>query len=394
MLSALRPQPDDPILSLMGAFQADPRPGKIDLGVGIYRDAQGQTPVMAAIKEAERQLWERQQTKAYTGLAGDPGFGEALSALVLGDALAPERLAHAAQPGGTGAVHQGLELARLANPAARAWVPLPSWPSHGSIIDHVGLERRGYRYFDEETRGVAFEAMLEDLSHARRGDVVVLHGCCHNPTGADLSMTQWQELAELLEKTGALPLIDLAYQGLGDGLEPDAQPTRLLARRLPEVLIAVSGSKNFGLYRERAGLLIALAEGKAQRDVVQGNLAHLNRLNFSFPPDHGARLITMVLSDEGLRANWQAELDAMRTRLVRLRSGLAAALQARAGSDRFGFIAGHRGMFSRLGATPEQLRALRDRHAVYAVGDSRINIAGLAESQTERLADALIDVGL
>jgi len=394
MLTNLKPQPADKILMLMQMFRDDPRSDKIDLGVGVYRNAEGVTPVMRAVKAAEKRLWETETTKTYTGLAGDPAFGEALSALILGDAVARDRIAFAAQPGGTGAVRQALELVRMAAPGATVWLSAPTWPNHNSIVRYLGLPTRDYRYFDEASRGVDFAGMMADLEQAAPGDVVLLHGCCHNPTGANPNPAQWAEIADLLVRRGATALVDLAYQGFGDGLEADAAPTRLLARRLPELLIAASCSKNFGIYRERTGLLMAVAPDAATRDLAQANLAFLNRQNFSFPPDHGARLVTMILTDPELRADWEAELEETRTSMLRLREQLAAELRKATGSDRFGFIAAHRGMFSRIGATPEQVERMRADHGIYMVGDSRINIAGLNAATVPVLARAIAEAGV
>ncbi|OIP87432.1 MAG: aromatic amino acid aminotransferase [Rhodobacterales bacterium CG2_30_65_12] len=394
MFEHLRELPADKIIALMAEFRADPREGKIDLGVGVYKDAAGRTPVMRAVKAAEKQLWERETTKTYTALAGDPAFGTSLSGLVLGNAVEADRLAFAAQPGGTGAIHQALELIKMATPEATVWLSAPTWPNHPSIIKHLGMKMTEYRYFDDEARAVDFSGMMEDLRGVRPGDVVLLHGACHNPTGANLTLPQWDEVATLLEEKGAVPLIDIAYQGFGDGLEEDAAGTRLIASRLPEALIAASCSKNFGLYRERTGLLIAVAPNAKSKALTQASLAHLNRQNFSFPPDHGARLVQMILDDPALRADWAAELEDVRKGMLTLRQKLANALRARTGSDRFGFIADHRGMFSRIGATPAQVAYMRDKHGIYMVGDSRMNIAGLNERTVEILADAIVDAGV
>ncbi|MBC7137330.1 MAG: aspartate/tyrosine/aromatic aminotransferase [Defluviimonas sp.] len=394
MLSSLKPQPADRILALMGEFGADDRAGKIDLGVGVYKDASGRTPVMRAVKAAEKLLWQAETTKSYVAPAGDPAFGAAMAGLILGPDHPGERLAAAATVGGTGAIRQALDLIRLANPGATIWLPEPTWPNHPSILSYLGMRQASYRYFDAGTRGVAFDAMLADLGRAAPGDVVLLHGCCHNPTGADLTLPEWAELAALLARTVAVPLIDLAYQGLGDGLEADAAGTRLIAEALPEALIAASCSKNFGIYRERAGVLLALAPGEGARDLAQGTLAFLNRQSCSFPPDHGARLVTMILGDPALRAEWEAELDAMRRAMLGLREALARELRERSGSDRFGFLAQHRGMFSRLGATPEQVARLRAEHAIYMLGDSRLNIAGLNAATVPVLAQAILDCGI
>jgi aromatic-amino-acid transaminase len=348
---------------------------------------------MRAVKTAEKQLWEAETTKTYTGLAGDPGFNAAMADLVLGATVDAGRISSVATPGGTGAVRQAFELARMAAPQGRVFVSDPTWPNHLSILKHLGMEAVPYRYFDADTRAVDFAGMIADLAAAKAGDIVLLHGCCHNPTGANLTLPEWEEVAGLLEKTGAVPMIDIAYQGFGDGLDADAAGVRLIANRLPEVLIAASCSKNFGIYRERTGALIALSD-PARQEVTQGTLAYLNRQNYSFPPDHGARLVTMILTDPALRAEWEAELEEVRLGMLKLREGLAAELQRLSGSDRFGFLAQHRGMFSRLGATPEQVERLKTEHGIYMVGDSRLNIAGLNATTVPILAKAVIDVGV
>jgi len=394
MFENLKAQPADKILALMQAFREDPRDDKIDLGVGVYKTALGVTPVMRAIKTAEHQLWEQQTTKAYVGLVGDPAFSDAMINLILSDAVPRETVGAAATPGGTGAVRQAFELIRMANPDARVFVSDPTWPNHISILNYLGMETVTYRYFDSETRGVDFNGMIEDLKGARAGDVVLLHGCCHNPTGANLNLVEWQAVIDLMNERGLIPMIDIAYQGFGDGLEADAAATRLVASSVPECLIAASCSKNFGVYRERTGLLMAVSQDASQRALNQGTLAFLNRQNFSFPPDHGARLVTMILNDDALRADWAAELEEVRLSMLGLRQSLADELQRLTGSDRFGFLAQHRGMFSRLGTTPEMVEKLRAEHGIYMVGDSRMNIAGLNAQTVPILAKAIVDAGI
>ncbi len=394
MLGNLKQQPEDKILALMQMYRDDPRDNKIDLGVGVYRDASGATPVMQAIKDAEQKLWQQETSKSYTALAGDAGFLDAMIGLVLGDAVPRAQVAAAASVGGTGALHQAFELIKMANPGATIWLSAPTWPNHPAIIRHVGLPMGEYRYFDEASRGVDFAGMMADLEKVAAGDVVVLHGCCHNPTGANLTAPEWAAVADLLERKGATPLIDIAYQGFGDGLDDDAAATRALAARLPETLIAASCSKNFGIYRERTGLVMAVSADPSSTGLTQVNLATLNRLNYSFPPDHGARLVTMVLTDPTLKAQWMAELETVRNGMLALRQQLADALRERSGSDRFGFLAQHRGMFSRLGATPEQVAELRETHGIYMIGDSRMNIAGLNAQTVPILADAIIAAGI
>ncbi len=394
MFETLKPQPADKILALVQKFKEDPRPQKIDLGVGVYKNAEGVTPVMRAVKAAEHQLWQDETTKSYVGLTGDPAFSDGMIQMVLGDAVPRGAVAAAATPGGTGAVRQAFELARLANPDVRVFVSNPTWPNHVSMLRYLGIEMVPYRYFDEATCGVDFEGMTADLAQAKAGDVVLLHGCCHNPTGANLNTAQWQSVVDLLAKSGATPMIDIAYQGFGDGLEEDAAATRLIAASLPETIIAASCSKNFGIYRERTGLLMAISQDVSKQLVTQGTLAYLNRQNFSFPPDHGARLVTIVLNDPALCADWKAELEQVRLGMLDLRQNLATELQSRAGSDRFSFLAQHRGMFSRLGTTPDMVERLRAEHAIYMVGDSRMNIAGLNATSVPILAQAIVDVGI
>ncbi|SFD89885.1 aromatic amino acid aminotransferase apoenzyme [Sulfitobacter brevis] len=394
MFETLKAQPADKILALMQLYRDDPRETKVDLGVGVYKDATGLTPVMRAVKAAEHKLWETQDSKVYTGLAGDPAFADAMFTMLLGDAVPRNTTAAAATPGGTGACRQAFEMIQMARPDARVFVSDPTWPNHLSILKYLNIEVVPYRYFDEETRGVDFDGMIADLKTAKKGDVVLLHGCCHNPTGANLNAAEWDAVIEVLLQTGATPMIDIAYQGFGDGLEADAAATRKVAAAVPECLIAASCSKNFGIYRERTGLLMVVAADTSALTLNQGTLAFLNRQNYSFPPDHGARLVTMILNDDALRADWMAELEEVRNTMLGLRTALASELQKLSGSDRFGFLAQHRGMFSRLGTTPDKVEALRDKHGIYMVGDSRMNIAGLNAESVPILARAIIDVGI
>ena len=394
MFETLKAQPADKILALMQMFKEDPRADKIDLGVGVYKDATGLTPVMHAIKDAEKLLWEQETTKTYVALAGDPAFSDAMINLVLSDAVSRSHVAAVATPGGTGAVRQAFELVKIANPDVRVFVSDPTWPNHLSILKHLDIPVVSYRYFDAETRGVDFDGMMTDLAGAKAGDVILLHGCCHNPTGANLNITQWGEVIALLQSSGATPMIDIAYQGFGDGLDEDAEATRLVASSVPETIIAASCSKNFGIYRERTGLLMIVSQDVGAHTMNQGTLAYLNRQNFSFPPDHGARLVTMVLNDPKLRTDWVKELEDVRLSMLGLRQSLADELQRLSGSDRFGFLAQHRGMFSRLGTSPDKVELLRERHGIYMVGDSRLNIAGLNAKTIPILAAAIIDSGI
>lgn len=394
MFENLKPQPADKILALMQMYRDDPRDQKVDLGVGVYKNAEGVTPVMRAVKAAEQRIIDEQATKAYTGLAGDPAYADAMIGLILDTAVERSKIAAVATPGGTGAVRQAFELIKMANPEARVFVSDPTWPNHVSILKYVGIETVVYRYFDPETRAVNFDGMMEDLKGAKQGDVVLLHGCCHNPTGANLNLTQWKAVVELLNERGLIPMIDIAYQGFGDGLEEDAAGVRLVASSVPECLIAASCSKNFGIYRERTGLLMAISQQGDAEGLNQKTLAYLNRQNYSFPPDHGARVVTTILNDPELRADWQKELEETRLGMLALRQQLADELQRLTGSDRFGFIAEHRGMFSLLGTTPELVEKMRVDAGIYMVGDSRLNIAGLNAKTVPILAKAIVDAGV
>jgi len=393
MFENLKAQKPDAILTLMQMYRDDPRTEKVDLGVGVYKDASGNTPVMRAIKAAEQRLWNEQTTKSYVGLAGAPDFNDAMVQLVLGDAIPRAQVSSVATPGGTGAVRQAFELIKMSNPGARVFVSDPTWPNHLSILAYLGMEMVPYRYFDADTRGVDFDGMMADLKTAQKGDVILLHGCCHNPTGANLTGPQWADVIKVLNDTGAVPMIDIAYQGFGDGVEADAAGARAVVAGVPECLIAASCSKNFGIYRERTGILMLVANG-TDTGIAQGTLNFLNRQNYSFPPDHGARLVTMILNDDALRADWMAELEEMRLGMLTLREQLAKELEARSGSNRFGFLAQHRGMFSRLGTSSDLVEKMRTDSGIYMVGDSRMNIAGLNAQTVPILADAIVKAGV
>ncbi|WP_116133050.1 amino acid aminotransferase [Tropicimonas sp. IMCC34043] len=392
MFRTLTARQPDGIVLIMQAFAADDRPDKIDLGVGVYRDTMGNTPVFAAVKAAERRLVETQTSKGYVAPAGDPRFLQAMRALVLGDGVEPARVAALATPGGSGALQKAMELVALARPEARLWLPDPTWPNHPPMVERSGLQRLVYRYFDRAAGGLDRAGMWRDLAGLRPGDVVLVHGCCHNPTGTDLTPEDWQALAHRITEAGALPLVDLAYLGLGQGLDADATGLRLLARRCPEMLVATSCSKNFGLYRDRVGLLLAVTETPRDQAEVQRSLAWLNRVSIAFPPDHGAAVVTEILADPGMTAAWRTELETMRSRIGTLRRDFAAALQTETGSNRFAAFAEQVGMFSLLPATPDQIAALRQDHAIYVIGDGRINLAGLTDATIGPAARAIASV--
>lgn len=385
----------DTILSLMAAFRADSDPRKVDLGVGVYRDDRGETPVPAAVRAAERTLIERQTTKTYVGPAGNPGFNQEMARLVLGSehpSLAAGRVRVIQSPGGCGALRLGAELIRHASPESVVHVSAPTWVNHVPLLSGSGLKLERYPYYDAARGGVLFSEMLAAFERLPPRAVVLLHASCHNPTGADLSQGEWRELLSLVKRRQLLPFIDMAYQGLGEGLDADAVALRLFCAELPEVMFAVSCSKNFGLYRERAGALGIMCESPAQADAAMSQLVRLARGLWSMPPDHGAAIVHGVLSDATLKAQWIAEVDAMRGRVQGLRREVVRHLAEHCPSRDFGFIARHHGMFSLFGITTEQVRELRARHHVYMVDDSRMNVAGLRRENLEYFARSVAAV--
>ncbi len=392
MFSVLKPVPPDPILSISATYNADPRTDKLDLGVGVYRDEDGNTPIPAAVKEAERRIIAEQTTKTYLSPTGNPAFNEAMTKLVLGDALDEERTCAVQTPGGTGAVRLLFDMVKLANPDATVWLSDPTWPNHKPMAGSAGLKTAVYPYYDKAGGALHFDEMMTALDAIAPGDVVVLHGCCHNPTGADLNVSQWEAIADLLNAKGALPLVDFAYQGLGDGLDKDAEGARLLAGKCREVLIAASCSKNFGLYRDRVGAAIMIAATPEESRNAFGNAGIIARCTYSMPPDPGAAIVARILTDDALRASWMEELEAMRLRITDLRRQLADALRLKLNSDRYDFLAGQKGMFSLLDLENDGAKTLAADHAVYMPASGRVNMAGLRTSAIEMAASKISKV--
>lgn len=395
MFESLKPVAIDPILGLMMAFKADGRAEKIDLGVGIYQDDRGRTPVMASVKEAESRLMVVENTKAYQGMAGDPDYNQRMLDLLFGSdhsILSSGRVKSIQAPGGSGALRVGAEVIRRARPDAMLWVGVPTWPNHIPLLGSAGFNIREYPYYDIESRQVNVEAMMETLRQVPAGDMVLLHGCCHNPTGADLTPEQWDAIADLALERGFVPFIDTAYQGLGDGLDQDAYGMRMMAERLPELVIASSCSKNFGLYRERTGSITFIAETSERADVVVTQAMSTARSLYSMPPAHGALLVSMVLGDEALRNQWQMELEEVRQRIVSMRQLLCGSLKDNAAGVDFSHIEKQKGMFSFLGITTPQLERLRNEFGIYIVSSTRINLAGVNSNNVGYLTDALQSV--
>jgi len=382
----------DSILGLMAQYRADPSPLKVDLGVGVFRDLSGNTPVLACVRRAEQAVLAQQTTKSYVAAAGREEFNSAVEQLVLGSAHAARRDGRARTvqtPGGCGALRVGAELIRAAARATTVHVSDPTWGNHVPLLGSSGLALESYPYYDSASHRLLFDAMLERLERAAPGDVVLVHGCCHNPSGADLDMAQWRALSQLLTRRRLVPFLDLAYQGFGEDLEADAAGVRLVAEQAPEALIAVSFSKNLGLYRERVGALIAIGENPSRADAISSHVLQIARSIYSMPPDHGAAIAAHVLTDAALRSGWIEELDGMRSRIFAMRALLAQALRSKSGGDGFDFIGTQRGMFSLLGVSPQVVDRLRDRHHVFMLQDSRINLAGIMPHNADYVAAAI-----
>ncbi|AXT74101.1 aromatic amino acid aminotransferase [Vibrio sp. dhg] len=379
----------DPILSLSVAYRGDERPNKVDLGIGVYKNSAGETPIMKAIQMAQDVVVKTQKTKAYVGLAGCEEFNQSMVDLLLSGTSAMDRVAAIQTPGASGALRMLGDLMKVAQPDTTVWISNPSYVNHKPVMEAAGLKVRFYHYFSPETKQVDTAKMLDDLSKAGPSDVVLLHGCCHNPTGADIDFAAWQAITELSQQNGFTPFVDIAYQGFGDGLEEDAKGLRFMADNVEEMLITTSCSKNFGLYRERTGAAIVV--GKNTQDVTnaKGKLLTLARSTYTMPPDHGAALVKTILQDANLTSVWKQELSEMQQRLVSLRQNLCNELRNNHNTDQFDFIESHKGMFTVLGFTEKQMAHLREDYGIYGVGDGRINIAGLTETHIPYVADAI-----
>jgi aspartate/tyrosine/aromatic aminotransferase len=386
---------EDSILGLMARFRDDPSPDKVDLGVGVFRDLTGNTPVLDCIKRAERAVLAAQTTKTYVSASGRAEFNSQLAELVLGPAhvaLRDGRVRVLQTPGGCGALRVGAELTRAAAPGTTVHISSPTWGNHASLLGSSGLRLGEYPYYDVTGHRLRFDAMLERLDAASAGDVVLLHACCHNPTGADLSLDQWRSLAAVLARRRLIPFLDLAYQGFGEDLDGDAAGLRLLSETLPEALIAVSLSKNLGVYRERLGGLIVITDNQSAAEAVGTHMLQIARSIYSMPPDHGAALAAHVFADPALRADWVSELATMRRRIVAMRVLLSQELRAATATREFDFLEGQRGMFSQLGCSADAVALLRERHHIYILNDSRMNLAGLMPQNAAYVAECIASV--
>jgi aspartate aminotransferase len=392
MFEAIKSLPADPILGLMAAHRADNNPRKIDLGVGVYKDEQGRTPVMRAVKLAETRLLKNQDTKTYVAPAGQDSFNQLIAGLIFGEQLVKSlggRRVTFQTPGGCGGLRLGAEFLQKVKPGAKIIVSDPTWANHIPLLGEAGLEISKYPYYDYTNHAIRFDAMMDGISKAGAGDLVLLHGCCHNPCGADLDQSQWQAVAALAQKNGFTPFIDLAYQGLGDGLAEDSYGVRLMAETLPELIVVSSCSKNFGLYRERTGALTVISANAESTKAAASQVASIARSIYSMPPDHGAAVVSEILGDKALNEDWEIELAEVRNRINGLRTELVNALKAKGIDQDFSFIQREKGMFSFLGLSVEQVHSLINDYSIYLVDSSRINIAGINSSNLDYLADSI-----
>ncbi len=391
MFTNFQNPPADAILELAIAFRKDTRPNKIDLGIGVYKDQTGATPVMRAVKEAEKRVWETENSKAYLGLGGDEVFARSVQELVVGDAVDAARVRSIQTVGGGAAVRLLADLVAEGKSGA-IWIPNPTWINHGPIGRAAGMEVRQYTYLDTASNSVAFDQMADELSKVAAGEVVVLHGCCHNPTGADLTLDQWKEVAAIIRRNRAIPFVDIAYQGFGDGLDADATGLRIVAAEVPEMVISASCSKNFGVYRDRVGAALLVGEDAVSVDRAKGILLSKGRVNYSFPANHGAATIATIFNDPALLADWKSELEGMRQRMLNIRIALSAGLAKATGTSRFDFIKANKGMFSLLGVGAPAVDRLREDYAIFLPPDGRMNIAAVKEAEIDYLANAFAKV--
>ncbi len=396
MFETVKSRGVDQILALMKSFQDDPRDHKVDLVVGVYKDAKGDVPVMRAVKAAEQALLEHETTKTYVGMAGDADYRAHVARILLGDnaaQIADGRVTSLQTPGGSGALKVGSDLINSINPGQRIWVSTPTWANHVPILEDAGLTVESHPYFRQSDRGLDFDGMMAHLDEkAQAGDAILLHACCHNPTGVDLSLDQWAIVTDFVVGRGLLPFVDCAYQGLGRGMEEDVGGLRHLAGRVPELLVASSFSKNFGIYRERTGAVTLMTATAEQLPVLQGAAETVIRSNYSMPPSHGALIVATVFGDPTLTADWSSELDEMRERVAEMRATLRAMLEERQVTQDLSFLTDQVGMFSYTGFNADAVHALREDHGIYIAVDGRINVAGLASDNLEAVADGFARV--
>jgi aspartate/tyrosine/aromatic aminotransferase len=396
MFEHIEAAPRDPILGLSESFREDPNPKKINLSVGVYQDAGGKTPILESVRQAGRLVLERQKTMSYLPIPGSPAYAAAVQRLMFGEGHEVESSSRAATshtPGGTGALRVAADLIHQQMPKATVWLTQPTWPNHPQIFAAAGVPTKSFPYFDAKSNSLAFEEALAAIQKMPAGDVVLLHGCCHNPTGIDPTPAQWTKLADAVYERGLLPLLDFAYQGFADGIREDAAGLLAFCRPGAELIVCSSFSKNFGLYCERVGALTIVAKDRKAADTVQSQVKAVIRANYSNPPAHGAELVTTVLGDAELRKLWEKEVAEMRGRINGMRELLVKTLKAKGVPGDYSFITRQRGMFSFSGLTPPQVEALKQKYAIYIVGSGRINVAGITEQNVGPLCEAIAEVG-
>ena len=392
MFETLTPKPADAILKLIGEHLNDPRKEKVDLGVGVYRDENGNTPILRSVKKAEQWLLANQTSKSYLGSRGDAVYCDAIQKLIFGDAAGSERIMTIQTPGGSGALRVAAELILRAKPDATMWVSVPTWNNHIPLLGQAGIRLREYPYYDTKSNSLHFGEMMDALEDANAGDLLLLHGCCHNPTGMDLSVEQWLLVADLAVRKELVPFIDLAYQGFATDLDTDAYGARLLFGSVPEVIVSHSCSKNFGLYRDRAGAVSLVSADADTAKIIGTQALSVVRTMYSIPPDHGAAVVSKILNDAELRAEWLTELTGMRERMKDMRSLLVARLKDVAPAHDFSHIERTTGMFCYLGVSPEQVARLIAERGIYLVDSSRINVCGITEDNVQYLAESIASV--
>ena len=392
MFESLQPMPADAILGLIVEHRMDPRPEKIDLGVGVYRDADGQTPVPGTVKLAENRLLETQTSKAYIGTAGDPVFNASMQALTFGGVVPDDRLVTIQTPGGSGSLRVAAGIVLRAKKNSTVWVSTPTWANHVPLLGGAGMTLKEYPYYDRRGHVIQIDAMLETLRDAPKGDLVLFHACCHNPSGLDPSAEQWRAITDVLLERELVPFVDMAYQGFASSLDDDAYGIRHMASLLPEMIVTTSCSKNFGLYRDRVGTLSVLAESASSVPILASQLSHYVRTLYSMPPDHGAAVVSIILNDDDLRARWVDEVKGMRNRMHDMRALLSDALKAKAPDHDFSHLVRANGMFCFLGISPQQVGVLKKDYGIYMVDSSRINVAGITVENVDYLADSIAAV--
>ena len=395
MFETLPGLPADPILGLMLACRADSNPNKVDLGVGVYRDENGDTPILKAVLDAQQRHLQSETTKSYIGPPGEPEFNDLMRELIFGrghSAIKDKRVSSAQTPGGCGALRVGAELINRAKPGATIWVSDPTWANHVPLLGDAGLEIKTYPYFDPISSALREQEMMDTLQKVPAGDLVLLHGCCHNPCGVDLAESHWHKIAELANQQGFTPFIDMAYQGLSAGVEEDAVGVRVMANAVPELVVASSCSKNFGLYRDRVGAIAVVSQTAKLADNLSSQLMNVIRGIYSMPPNHGGAIVKTILSDETLTQDWLKELGEMRDRINGMRDAMSSKLSERTASKRFDFIREQRGMFSFLGINKEQIATLQKENSIYIVDSSRINVAGVNRANVDYVCDAIAAV--